>query len=185
MSPLRGEKGSSMLVRTVVLVCSALVLVSCGVAAQPPKASPPAPVDAVAPMAPKKVEPEKPKDDSDQLAAQLNKIEALLRSPSFEHADDVWKEKAAAIPALRDITKVADQAINPVHLMEIVAHADNTTRDDGALLYGMLIKNAKRYAGRPWFIMRAKLLEIYEADGKVTSGRLMMDPGKNPLFLHE
>ncbi len=60
--------------------------------------------------------------------------------------------------------------------------ATRRAKDEGPVLYQMLLKNADRYVGRPWFIMNAKVLELHE-EGQLSVGRIEMDPGSNPLFV--
>lgn len=60
--------------------------------------------------------------------------------------------------------------------------ATRRARDDGPVMYPMLLKNAERFVGRPWFIMNAKILELHE-EGQFSVGRIEMDPGTNPLFI--
>lgn len=168
------------------LRCFAATLLVCAGCEQtnsrvPPPTSAPAPavVKAAVPTA-------APKTFAKDLPGQLDRIDVVLGDSGFGGVrydnSEVWKAKEAEIPKLREIARVSNPAIDPRHYLDIAVRADRWADDDGTVTYEMLLKNAARYAGRPWFLINALIVDIKEGE-RVTTARIFMDPDRNPLFV--
>lgn len=120
------------------------------------------------------------------LDGQLDRIHALFHDPTFEKSTPgelgMWEEKAVGIPRLREISGISSPSVDPRVVLWIAIHADGYCQSWGGITYEMLMKNAERSAGRPWFIMNARIIEILE-EGRTSVARIEMDPGKNPIFV--
>lgn len=122
----------------------------------------------------------------DATKGQLDRIDALLASTGFltttEGLKSFFADSAGRLPDVRRLANDAGRAADPRIYLEMAVWATRRARDNGPVLYQMLLKNADRYVGRPWFIMNTKILELHE-DGQFSVGRIEMDPGANPLFI--
>jgi hypothetical protein len=162
--------------------CALLALAACS---RQPKA-PPIPAPETPPAHAK--EPEKPheKEWGLDMDGQLDRISALFHDPGFEGSSagelGMWKSKEAGVPQLREVSGISSAKVDPRAVLWIAVHADRYCEAEGGLTYPMLTKNADRSAGRPWFIMNAKIIEILE-EGRTSVARVEMDPGKNPIFV--
>jgi hypothetical protein len=122
----------------------------------------------------------------DGTKGQLDRIDALLSSTGFltttEGLKSFFSDSAGRLPDIRRLANDAERSADPRIYLEMALFATRRARDDGPVLYQMLLKNADRFVGRPWFIMNAKILELHE-EGRFSVGRIEMDPGANPLFM--
>ena len=120
------------------------------------------------------------------IKGQLDRIDSILPSKLFLTANaattSLFAESESQLPRLRELAADSGRAADPRVYMVIAVTASQRARNDGTILYKMLTKNADRDAGRPWFIMGAKIIELHE-EGSMTLGRIEMDPGTNPLFI--
>jgi len=174
-----------------VLLAVAVILVHAGCAKKEPQIpaphAPPAPPSGPIPAATKASVPAvASKTFARDLSGQLDRIDVVLADSGFNgvrlDTTEFWKTKEAEIPKLREIARVSDPAIDPRHYLDIAVRADRWAADDGTVTYEMLLKNADRYAGRPWFLVNALIIDIKEAES-VTMARIFMDPGRNPLLV--
>jgi hypothetical protein len=120
------------------------------------------------------------------MEGQLDRAKKLFGDPTFEGAAagelGMWKDKEPQVARLREVSGVTHPSADPRAILWIAVHADGYCKSWGGITYAMLTKNADRSAGRPWFIMNAKILEIFE-DHEVSMARMEMDPGEHPIFV--
>ena len=180
----------ALLIAVVALSCSRQRTEAPAPAPQPAAAAtPPVPAKSPAPPKPAPTWADISSNDCSygcNLQGQLDRIDAVLTSKAVLTETDglksLFSESEAQLPRLRELAADRGRAADPRLYMVIASTATQRARGDGTVLYQMLTKNAEHDAGRPWFIMGAKILELHE-DDQVTGGKLEMDPGKNPLFI--
>jgi hypothetical protein len=120
------------------------------------------------------------------MKGQLDRIDSILASKLFlsptAATRSLYDESESQLPRLRELAADSRRSADPRVYLQIAFMASRRAREDGTILYKMLVKNAERSAGRPWFIIGAKILDLKEED-QTTIGRVEMDPGTNPLFI--